>query len=343
MDFDLTGVQAAWREKGAALGREVARDALRRRSGHPGRQSRGAAAAGVVMGAARAGLLDPGAGLLAVAAAVEAMARESPAGAVIVALHSGSARAVAGDDRFSSLFRGEAVAAVGLSSDDVPTELGGRLSGRAPWVAPMTDRGVAVVGARRGGERAAYAVALDAPGVTIELVGTAALTGLVCGHVIFSGAGCEPIGATLPIMTRIRVLMAASGLGMGRRALHEALATARAARTAAAGEQTVQGLLADAATELDAAMLMTWKAAGAATPSLAEASLAKLMATSAAQRAVERATQVVGADSFRRGHIIERLAQDVRALELFAGRTEALRAAVAEDLLPTRGGLHRAR
>jgi hypothetical protein len=43
---------------------------------------------------------------------------------------------------------------------------------------------------------------------------------------------------------------------------------------------------------------------------------------------------VVGADSFRRGHIIERLAQDVRTLELFAGRTEALREAVALETLP---------
>ena len=242
MDFNLTGVQVAWRDKGAALGRELARDA---------------AAAGVVRGAARVGLLDPGADLLAVAVAVEAMARESPAGAVILALHSGAALAVAGDDRFLSLFRGEAVAAVGLSSDEVPVEQGGRLSGRAPWVAPMTDRGIVVVGPRSGGERAAYAVALNAPGVTIELVGTAALAGLVCGHVTFSRAGCEPIGATLPIMTRIRILMAAAGIGMGRRALHEALTAARAARTAA-GEQTVQGLLADSATELDAAMLMTW-------------------------------------------------------------------------------------
>ena len=319
MDFDFTGVQAAWREKGAALGREVAREAT---------------AASVVMGAARLGLLDPTADLLALAAAVEALARESAAGAVILALHSGTALAVAGDGRFSSLFGGGAVAAVGLSSDEVPLEQGGRLSGRAPWVAPLTDRGLAVVGPRRGGGRAAYAVALAAPGVTIEIVSTAGLAGLVCGHVVFDDAVCEPIGATVPIMTRIRILMAAAGLGIGRRALHEALTTARAARTAAAGEQTVQGLLADAATELDAAMLMTWKAAGAGTASLAEASLAKLMATGAAQRAVERATQVIGADTFQRGHIIERLAQDVRALELFAGRTEALRAAVAEEVLP---------
>lgn len=319
VNFDLTDVQTAWRAKGESLGRELARDP---------------AAAGVVTGAARVGLLDPRADLLAVAVAVDAMACGSPSAAAIFALHSGTALAVAGDDRFSAFFRGETVAAVGLSSDDVPVEREGRLSGRAAWVAPITDRGVAVVGPRRGEDRAAFAVSLDAPGVTIEPIGTAGLEGLACGHITFTGAACTPIGATIPIMTRIRVLMAAVGLGIGRRALREALTTARAAHTAAAGEQTVQGLLADAATELDAAMLMTWKAAAADVLSLADASLAKLAATGAAQRAVERATQVVGADSFQRGHIIERLAQDVRALELFAGRTEALRAAAAEELLP---------
>jgi alkylation response protein AidB-like acyl-CoA dehydrogenase len=317
VNFDLSDVQAAWRGKGGELGREVARDA---------------AAATVVMGAARLGLLDAAADLVSVVMAVEALAAESPAAGVILALHSGTALAVVGDPRFSSLFTGEMTAAVGLSSDTVPVEEGGRLSGRAPWAAPVTERGLVVVGPRRGSERVAYAVPLDAPGVTVETVHTAALGGLVCGHVTLNGAVCEPIGATLPIMTRIRILMAAAGLGMGRRALREALTTARAAHTATAGEQTVQGLLADAATELDAAMMMTWKAASAESLSLADASFAKLMATGAAQRAVERATQVVGVDSFQRGHIVERLAQDVRALELFAGRTEALRAAVAEEL-----------
>lgn len=318
MNFDLGDAAIAWREKGAGLGRDVAADP---------------AAAAVVQGAARVGLLDPAADLLAVAVAVEAVAEASPAAAVALALHSAVAQA--GRDWFSSLFRGDMVAAVGLSSDEMPVAQGGRLSGRAPWVAPITDRGLAVVGPRSDTERVAYAVPLAAPGVTIEPVAAAGLDGLVCGHVRFTGAACEPIGSTLPIMTRVRILMAAAGLGMGRRALAEALATAKTARTAAAGEQTVQGLLADAATELDAARLMTWKAAGAEPLSLADASFAKLMATVAAERAVERATQVVGVDSFRRGHIIERLAQDVRALELFAGRTEALRAAVAEELLPS--------
>ena len=320
MNFDLSDVQSAWRTRGTALGVEVRDDA---------------AAPRVVAAAARAALLDAQAGLLAVALAVEAIAAESAAAGVCVALHSGTALALAGDDRFAGLFRGETVAAVGLSSDAVPVENSGRLSGRAPWVAPVTETGLAVVGPRRDHDRIAYAVHLDAAGVAVEGVQTSALEGLKCAHVSFDQAWCEPIGATQPIMTRVRVLMAAAGLGMGRRALREALSTARVAHTAAAGEQTVQGLLADAATELDAAAMMTWKAAMAEPLSLADASLAKLMATGAAQRAVERATQVVGADSFQAGHVIERLARDVRALELFAGRTEALRAAVAEEILPT--------
>jgi alkylation response protein AidB-like acyl-CoA dehydrogenase len=317
VNFDLSTAEADLRDKGAALGRQVAHEV---------------AATTVVKSAARLGLLDHAVELPALTVAIEALAAESAAAGVILALHQGTALAVADDPRFSSLFIGDTAAAVGLSSDTSPVEQGGRLSGRASWVAPVTDRGIVVVGPRSEAERLAYAVALDAPGVKVDVVHTAALAGVVCGHIVLDNAACEPIGATLPIMTRIRILMAAAGLGIGTRALREALATARAAHTAAAGEQTVQGLLADAATDLDAARLMTWKAANAEPLSLADASLAKLMATAAAQRAVERTTQVVGVDSFQRGHVIERLAQDVRALELFAGRTEALRAAVAEEL-----------
>jgi alkylation response protein AidB-like acyl-CoA dehydrogenase len=209
------------------------------------------------------------------------------------------------------------------------------LTGRAALVGPLTDRGLAIVGARGGGSIVACAVSLDAPGISVEEMPTAALRGFVCGHLHLSGVSAIPLGATLPFMIRVRVLLAAAGLGMGRRALREALHAAHGHRgRGAGGEQTVQGLLADAATDLDAAMVLVWKAASGSDLSLADASMAKLAATEGTQRAVARATQVVGVDSFRRGHIIERLAQDVRALELFAGRTEALREAVADDILP---------
>jgi alkylation response protein AidB-like acyl-CoA dehydrogenase len=319
MDFNLSDLQQSWKSKADSLSRDLVEDA---------------AAADVVMGAARVGLLDPRIDLLAAAAAVETLAYRSSGAAVALALHTGIVLGLGGDDRFTSLVRGETVGAITLSTDDMPTEEGGRLTGRAALVGPLTDRGLAIVGARSAGSIVACAVSLDTPGIAVEEMPTAALRGFVCGHLRLAGVPSIPLGATLPFMTRIRLLLAAAGLGMGRRALREALQAAHGHRgRGAGGEQTVQGLLADAATELDAAMMLVWKAA-AEDVSLADASMAKLAVTEGTQRAVARATQVVGVDSFRRGHIIERLAQDVRALELFAGRTEALREAVADDILP---------
>jgi len=320
VDFNLSAAQLTSQSKAHELGKSLAADAS------PGDAIRAAVAAGVI---------DTRVDLLAAVVAVEALAYESSSTGVSLALHAGVTVGLDGDSRFSGLARGETVGAIALSSDDVPVEQDGRLSGRAAWVTPLTALGVAVIGMRSGDGLSAAAVMLNAPGVIQEPVDTAALAGLVCGHVRLDGAPFTAVGPTMPFMSRVRILLSAAGLGMGRRALHEALVAAHG-RTGhgAGGEQTVQGLLADAATELDAAMLLTWKAAAASTLSLADASMAKLAATGATQRAVARATQVVGADSFRRGHVIERLAQDVRTLELFAGRTEALREAVALETLP---------
>lgn len=328
MDFNLSPVQLEWQTKAHDLGKALAIDA---------------SANDVIRAAAAAGLIEPPSDvvpgrtwdLLAAAVAVEALAYESSAAGVSLALHAGVVAGLGGDHRFSDLHRGDLVGSIALSSDDVPAEEGGRLSGRAAWVTPLTPLGIAVLGMRSGDHLAAAAISLNAPGVFQEPVETAALGGLVCGHVRLDAAPFIGVGPTMPFMSRVRILLAAAGLGMGRRALREALVAAHG-RTGhgAGGEQTVQGLLADAATELDAAMLLTWKGAAARELSLADASMAKLAATEATQRAVARATQVVGADSFRRGHIVERLAQDVRTLELFAGRTEALREAVALETLP---------
>ena len=320
MDFNLSPEQLAWQANAHSLGKKLAPDA---------------AAGDVIRAAAAAGLIESRPDLLATVVAVEALAYESSAAGVSLALHAGVTAGLDGNRRFADLDSGEVVGAIALSSDDVPVEQDGRLSGRAAWVTPLTPLGVAVLGMRSGDGLTAAAVSLNAPGVMQEPVDTAALGGVVCGHVLLDGAPFVAVGPTMPFMSRVRILLAAAGLGMGRRALREALVAAHGhTGHGAGGEQTVQGLLADAATELDAAMLLTWKAAAARELSLAEASMAKLAATEATQRAVARATQVVGADSFRRGHIIERLAQDVRTLELFAGRTEALREAVALETLP---------
>jgi alkylation response protein AidB-like acyl-CoA dehydrogenase len=321
MRFDLTDVQASFRSKGEALGRDLGVDA---------------AAADAVMGAARVGLLERRADLVSIAAAVEAVAHGSPSAAMAIAMHTVAAQAAADLAPFGDLlFRGEMRGALALSSEDVPAATASTLTGRASWVAPVTDGGLAIVGARHEDQLAAFAVPLSGRGVAIEVVNAAGLRPLVCAHLTLRDAESVSVGATVPVMARLRVLIAAVGLGIGRRALEEALVAARAAGGGAAGEQTVQGLLADAATDLDAALMLTWNAAVENTAlTLSSASMAKLAATAAAQRAIERTTQVVGVDTFRAGHVVERLAQDVRALELFAGRTEALRAAVGEAVLP---------
>jgi alkylation response protein AidB-like acyl-CoA dehydrogenase len=320
MDFNLSEQQRSWQQNGQSLGRELGTSA---------------SAAEIVAAAGHAGLIDARGDLLSSAVAVEAIAWESAGAAMALAIHTAVAMGLRSSDHLSALTRGDVVGALALSSDDVPGESEGTLSGRASWVAPLTASGLAIVGVRSSDSLTAAAVSLNATGVAQEPVGTAGLSGLVCGHVRFAQTPFAPVGAAPPFMSRARVLLAAAGVGMGRRALHEALAVARTHRDrGAGGEQTVQGLLADAATELDAARMLTWKAAAASPLSLADASMAKLAATEATQRAVARATQIVGADSFRAGHIVERLAQDVRALELFAGRTEALREAVAMETLP---------
>jgi len=252
-----------------------------------------------------------------------------------LALHTTTLKAqLSQGSLIESLARGEIVGALVLSSEDVPTIEEGRLSGRASWVGPITERGIAVVGARQGAQVVACGVALDDQRVHVTEVKTSALGGVVWAYLAFSGARCIAAGETTSIMACARTLIASVALGICNRALRESLAVVHREH-GAGGEQTVQGLLADTATELEAARMLTWKAAARGDDvSLADASRAKLAATSAAQAAVVRATQVVGVDSFRRGHVIERLTQDVRAIELFAGRTETLREAVADAELP---------
>lgn len=319
MDFTLSSAASTWSAGARLVGTRV---------------TPATTPADVVAIAADAGLHAADADLMLATVAVEELAHASAPASLVLALHLGVALATPASAR-SGLLATASVYGMALSTDQVPRLEDGRLWGRATWVAPVGSRASVVVGAVEGDALVACAVSLGQLGVSVARVPTAGLEGCPCGHVTFEASPCERLGPPLPFMARARILLAAVGLGVGRRALSEALDSARGLRgRGAGGEQTVQGLLADAATELDAARLLTWKAASADVVSLADASMAKLAATEAAQAAVARATQVLGVMSFQDGHILARLSQDVRALELFAGRTEALREAVAGEYLP---------
>src|SRR2546425_11891714 len=217
MDFDCSDVQRAWRDKGRSLGRELSEDAV---------------AADVVMGAARVGLLDARADLVAAALAVEALAAESAAAGMALALHTAAILALAGDDRpasrssesegwLASLVRGETVGALTLSTEDFPSVEGSSLHGRASWVGPITERGIAIVGARQGSDITACAVPLDAKGVSVATVTTSALRGFTWAYVTFAGAPGITVGTPWRIMAGARVLISAAALGIGNRALRE--------------------------------------------------------------------------------------------------------------------------
>jgi alkylation response protein AidB-like acyl-CoA dehydrogenase len=95
-------------------------------------------------------------------------------------------------------------------------------------------------------------------------------------------------------------------------------------------------MLADTATELDAARMLTWKAADShdrqPRPTL-EASMAKLFASEAAHRAADKAMQILASKGYRRGSVVERLFRDVRATEIYQGTSEVQRMVIAEHIL----------
>ncbi len=146
-----------------------------------------------------------------------------------------------------------------------------------------------------------------------------------------TGAALDPLAGMI-----LRLAMAALAVGVGTAALREALALVK--RTPGVSEQSVQSVLADSATELEAARLLGWKAAAAFDVGDADATtavaMAKLAAGRAAQGAADRAFDVAGLDAFRRGALFERLVRDARATDILLGGTAVQRATVAEGTLP---------
>jgi butyryl-CoA dehydrogenase len=136
-----------------------------------------------------------------------------------------------------------------------------------------------------------------------------------------------------------RVAIAAQALGVGQAALEAALnhAKSREAFGQPIGNyQAIQWMLADMATELDAARMLTLKAADSRQrrdrPTL-DASMAKLFASETAHRAADKAMQILASQGYRRGSIVERLFRDVRATEIYQGTSEVQRMVIAEHIL----------
>jgi alkylation response protein AidB-like acyl-CoA dehydrogenase len=232
------------------------------------------------------------------------------------------------------------------------------IKGRKVWVANAEAAQIAIVFAStRPGERTqgvtAFLIPMDTPGITRrardESLG---VRGLGCMDLAFDiTAGADQVLGPVDQGFRLamwaldggRVVIAAQALGIGEAALDAAIAHAKSREQFGepiANYQAIQWMLADSATELAAARLLTWKAADAKDRqerSSFEASMAKLAASEAAHRAADRAMQVLASAGYRRGSVVERLFRDVRATEIYQGTSEAQRMIIAETVLGDSG------
>jgi len=137
-----------------------------------------------------------------------------------------------------------------------------------------------------------------------------------------------------------RTTVAAAALGFARRALAEALARTRARKMfgqVLSDFQMTQAKLADMATAIDAGALLTYRSAWVKDVKQSrvtrEAAMAKMFATEAAQRVIDDAVQLCGGLGVMRGHPVERLYREVRALRIYEGATEVQKLIIAKDLL----------
>ncbi len=229
-----------------------------------------------------------------------------------------------------------------------------RITGRKTWVANAEAAGLVIVFActrpgLRGRGVTAFLVPTDAPGIArTARADSLGVRGLGCMDLELDvTVGADQVLGEVDHGFRLamwavqggRIGIAAQALGIGEAALAEALRYAKARHQFGqpiANFGAIQWMLADSATELAAARMLTWKAAAARgyqTRSTLESSMAKLAASEAAHRAADRAMQILASAGYRRGSIVERLFRDVRATEIYQGTSEAQRMIIADKIL----------
>jgi len=133
---------------------------------------------------------------------------------------------------------------------------------------------------------------------------------------------------TLSFFERSRVFVAAQGLGLGRRALEEAVKYAKERRQhgkVIAGHQLIAAMLAEMATNVDAARLLTYRAASmieAGVPAEMEAAMAKYFATETAVKITRQAVQIHGGNGVTKEFIVEKLAREAIVFPIPEGTTQ---------------------
>jgi len=261
--------------------------------------------------------------------------------------------------------RGEAIAAFALSEPEAGSDVGNLqcaariegdhavLDGEKTWISNGGIADFYVVFCRTGeaaGTRGLSAFIVDAgtPGLEIaeriEVIAPHPLARLrlrdcrvpLAQRIGAPGEGFKVAMRTLDVF---RTSVAAAALGFARRALDEALAHARRRRMfgqVLADFQLTQARLAQMATTVEGAALLVWRAAwlrDRGRTVTREAAMAKLAATEGAQQVIDAAVQMHGGLGVQRGHIVESLYREIRALRIYEGASEVQQLIIGRELL----------
>jgi alkylation response protein AidB-like acyl-CoA dehydrogenase len=149
----------------------------------------------------------------------------------------------------------------------------------------------------------------------------------------------EGYSIALKTLDSSRVSIAAQCIGLARGAL-DAATTYATQRVAFGGpiaeKQAIAFMLADMATEVDAARLMTYRAAALVDEGLphgVESAMAKLYASESAGRVAHKALQVHGGTGYFQPSIVERIYRDQRVTEIYEGTSEIQRLVISRALI----------
>ncbi|MCU1277145.1 MAG: Butyryl-CoA dehydrogenase [bacterium] len=232
---------------------------------------------------------------------------------------------------------------------------GWRLDGAKQWITSGDRAGVFVVWAKTdpaAGTKgiSAFVVAGGTPGLSagkhedkMGLRGSSTVPLVFDGCELPEDALLGKVGGGLSVALAAldggRIGIASQALGIGQAALAAARSYVKQRvqfGRPIADFQAVQFRIADVATELEAARLLTLRAAWLKENDRAfsrEASMAKLYASEAAWRACDAAIQLHGGYGYTRDFPVERYARDCRVTRIYEGTSEVQRIVIARSLL----------
>ncbi|QPC89202.1 acyl-CoA dehydrogenase family protein [Mesorhizobium sp. INR15] len=228
------------------------------------------------------------------------------------------------------------------------------LSGEKTWISNGGIADLYVVFARTGeapGAKglSAFIVPGDVKGLTIaerlEVIAPHPLARLSFDGVrlpasALIGKPGDGFRIAMSVLDVFRSTVGAAALGFARRALDESISRVAERKLFGAPMaelQMVQGHIADMALDVDAAALLVYRAAWTkdmgAPRVTREAAMAKLFATDKAQEVIDKAVQLHGGDGVRKGHIVESLYREIRALRIYEGASDVQKVVIARQVM----------